>query len=558
MIKAEEIQEIDCEVVNEAAILEGNIVSEPKEIRTNSVSEPKEIRYLNYNEAQLLIKSIQNNKHLCLVLLMLDAGLRVSEAISLKFGNIDFQKKIITVKSLKKRTAKNTENGTKKPAASKDFANRKIPLSQRLFLALSNYAFEFGTVDFDMYLFPSPTKPDTHICRDAANKYLTRLSYRKTNIQDLHPHALRHSFATGLVATGADLHQIADLLGHQKLDTSRIYTHIPQDALANSVNNASARNGYKRSFFNFFDFLKVKRPPIVYVQNQNAAPIVGRNTELATISAHLNKGTNVIIFGKHGTGKRLIIDSLVPDRKVLTFDDTGSIKISLVYMLLYLFDNDKEQVKTVMFKDFDRNQIESRLSRQSIKYLCDEIKSLVEPKEYILKIRQFDFVTKQSLKVIENLKDTFVILTTATEISIDKAPFFGDFEQVEIKNLNRQQSFQMIHKLSYEVKVDDYEVYRNHIWEQTDGNPKAIKEMVERYKREPILQIDNIRSVTHFGAIREWDCTYALVILIAGLAVMRYMTSELDNPGLRTIGGMAMILLLITRAFASRTKQTVI
>ena len=210
----------------------------------------RRIRFLNHNEASLLVNSIPDNRHKCLVLLMLDAGLRVSEAISLKFGNFDFKNKTLNVKSLKKRDK------------SRDFNARQIPLSQRLFFLLADYAKEFEKLDADTYLFPSPKKPNAHICRFAVFNYLNRLSIKKVNIKNLHPHILRHSFATGLVASGADLHKIADLLGHQSLDTSRIYTHIPQEQLAKSVNAAASRNGAKRKFLDFF---KVKQPPYIYI-----------------------------------------------------------------------------------------------------------------------------------------------------------------------------------------------------------------------------------------------------------------------------------------------------
>jgi hypothetical protein len=173
----------------------------------------------------------------------------------------------------------------------------------------------------------------------------------------------------------------------------------------------------------------------------------------------------------------------------------------------------------------------------------------------ILKIKQFDDVNRQSLKVIEFLKEYFVFIIAANEIAITKAPFFWNFEKVELKNLSRLHTFELIHKLSHTMQIEDYELFRNHIWLQSDGNPRVITEMIERYRREPVLVADNIRAVNFAGAIKEWDCSYFLVILIACLAVMRYMTSELENPAFRFIGGMAMIFLLMTRAFVARTKR---
>ena len=504
----------------------------------------KEIQFLDTNDASLLVNSIEDLKHKCLVLFMLDAGLRVSETISLTFGNIDFKKQTLSVNSLKKRkTAKN-------------FQERQIPLSQRLFLNLAEYAKEFDKIDRDTFLFPSPKNKETHICRFAVSKYLKRLSYRKLNIQDLHPHKLRHTCATNLVATGADLLKVADVLGHQKLDTARIYTHIPPDQLAKNINAATFRSGAKRSFLRkMFSFLYAKRPLVPYIPNQKHTVVVGRSSELQTVTDHLEKGTNVILFGEIGTGKRLLLDSIKTNKKILTLDDTSSIKKSLLYMLLYLYQNDKEQVAAVLYGDFDLSKEETRLSRQSVNYLCDRVKRIVEPKEYILKIKQFDDVTKQTLKVLDSLKDTFVILTSANEISVTKSSFFWNFEKVELRKLNRLQSFELIHKLSYDIEIEDYEVYRNHIWQQTDGNPKAITEMIERYRREPRLVADTIRSVEFSDAIKEWDFSYVLVLMIACLAVMRYMTSEMDNPAFRFIGGMAMILLLMSRAFVARTKR---
>ena len=507
------------------------------------------LHFLNHNEAALLVNSIQDWKHKCLILLMLDAGLRVSEAISLKFGNFDFKERMLNVKSLKKRKA------------AKDFSNRQIPLSQRLFSALVEYSKEFKTFDTDTYLFPTTDKKcdRLHVSRQSVNNYLKRLSYKKCNIHDLHPHALRHTFATSLVASGTEINEVADLLGHQSCDTSRIYTHIPKEQLKKSIDRAAQRMGEKSSFFmKIFGFMFAKQPPSIYIPNQSRAPIVARSNELQTVSEHLEKGTNVILFGKYGTGKRLILDSVTSTKKILTFDDTAGIKTSLVYMLIYLYQNEKEQVYKLLFPNFELDKMETRLSRQSVGFLCDAIKQVTEPKEYILKIKQFDDVTKQTLKVIDLLKDHFIILTSATEISITKAHFFGNFEKIEVKNLNRLQCFELIHKLSYNIKVDNYEVYRDHIWNQTDGNPRAITDMVERYRNEPFLITETIRKITHSGAIRELDFSYVVVILIASMAVMRYMTSELDNPALRTIGGFAMILLIISRSFVSRSKRRVI
>ena len=501
--------------------------------------EYKEIHFLNQSEANLLVNSIKDERHRSLILLMLDAGLRVSEAISLKFSNFDFPKKTLLVNSLKKRGF---------------LKKRKIPLSQRLIFSLAEYIKEFHNITPDSWLFPNPINPDKHITRDSVCKYLRRLSIKKVNIPHLHPHALRHSFATSLIATGSNLPEIADLLGHEKLDTTRIYAHIPQERLRQSIRAAARHNGDRRKWY---EFLISKRPPQIYIHNnQSYTLIIGRQNEFCTISENIEKGTNVILIGAVGTGKKTILDGLnFKDKKILTFDDTSGIKKSLVYMLLFLYENDKEAVATLLFKDFDISKIETRLSRQSIGFLCDKIIEIVKPKEYVLKIKQIDGITPQVMKVIERLKNTFVIITSAVEVSINKSSFLWNFEKIELKNLSRNHTFELIHKLSYDLQIEDYEIFRNHILQQTNGNPRAIVEMIERYRREPILIASTIRSITHYGAIKEIDCSYIVVMMIASLAIFRYMTSEFDNPGLRVIGGISMILLLLSRTIFSQTKR---
>ncbi|MDR1339781.1 MAG: hypothetical protein LBK58_07000 [Prevotellaceae bacterium] len=242
------------------------------------------------------------------------------------------------------------------------------------------------------------------------------------------------------------------------------------------------------------------------------------------------------------------------ETKILTLDDTAGIKKSLVYLLLYLYKNEKEAVAKILF-GADLSKVETTLSHQSVAYLCSEIKQLVKPKEYILKIKQIDATTPSTMKTFEALKDTFIIITSASEIPLNKASFLWNFEKFEIRNLERKHAFEFIHKLSYDMNIKDFELYRNHILEQTGGNPRAIVEMIERYRREPVLIAETIRSITHRGPLRDIDFSFIVIVFIASFAIFRYMTAELDNPGLRVIGGMAIILLLFSRTFFSKTKR---
>lgn len=498
-----------------------------------------EIHYISKSQSERLIDNLSNQKHKTIIMLMLDAGLRVTEACSIKFKHFDFKKRIINVESLKKRSAAKII--------------RKVPISNRLYNQIADYIEKSKLkLEPNNFLFPSKSQAG-HIGRKTIWRLL-KVHGKNLGIENLHPHTLRHTFATHHLSNGTKLVEIKEMLGHRDYNTTLIYASIPLETLRDKVNQVTET---KKSIFQVIVKKLFPEPTnkIINLNFSNQQFSIGRNKEIQKISGLVNKNINTILVGNIGTGKSHLLENLETDKKILRLDDADSIKKSLVNILLYLYKGDKKSVYDLVWSGFQIEEIKKRIQRETTAQICTTISKVVEKNEYVLLIDDITRITPTGKKALEKLKDTFVIVTSARFVKANDTSFLWNFEKIEIDNLKRSESIKLIQSKSSGIEVENWEIFRNHIFEQTNGNPRAIDELIERYRKEPFLTNEIVREIKHTGALKEFDFTFIVVIFLGIVMTLRYMARDFDEPALRMIGSIGMILLIFMRPMMMQFKK---
>ena len=208
-------------------LVRGNIIRENPFLLMSAPK--KEIRYPEALYLEQIEELFAKNKERkdplkyrdqAIIELLYASGVRVSELVNIKITTID----------LKNRTIRVFGKGRKE---------RLVMFSNSCLNTLIDY----------MNHNPYRTTSE-HLFTNANGDQLTTrgVEYILKQIQDkcgmqlgLHPHLFRHTFATHLLEGGADLRVIQELLGHESINTTQVYTHITEEAMKNQFNMSHPR-----------------------------------------------------------------------------------------------------------------------------------------------------------------------------------------------------------------------------------------------------------------------------------------------------------------------------
>ncbi len=181
-------------------------------------------------EAAIDLSKWEGQRNKAIIELLFSCGLRVSELVNLKFNDIFERDKFLRI-------------------IGKGDKERLVPISDSALHEIKLWLYDRNLMKIkpgeQEYVFLN--RRGTHLTRTMILIMIKRTADDAGITKTVSPHTLRHSFATELLKGGADLRAIQEMLGHENIKTTQIYTHIDITTLREEILTHHPRNKRKNT-----------------------------------------------------------------------------------------------------------------------------------------------------------------------------------------------------------------------------------------------------------------------------------------------------------------------
>lgn len=176
-------------------------------------------------EDSIDLSKAEGARNRAIIEVLFSCGLRVSELVNMKLSDLYLEDRVLLVRG----------KGNKE---------RLVPVSNKAITDLKRWFFDRNLMKIkpgeDDYVFLN--RRGAHLTRTMILIMVKRQAEEAGIKKTISPHTFRHSFATALLQGGADLRSIQAMLGHEKIDTTLVYTHISNEQLRKAILEHHPRN----------------------------------------------------------------------------------------------------------------------------------------------------------------------------------------------------------------------------------------------------------------------------------------------------------------------------
>lgn len=451
-------------------------------------------KVITFEEEKLLINACYSIRDKAIIKFMVNTGLRVSEMCKLSFDQLDLNNKYIKI-------------------IGKRDKERIITLNDEALRYLSDYLSSkkhTSTIIFS-------TKSGSQLSRNAVWMMLRKSCIRAGLTEKIHPHMLRHTFCTRLTENNVPIERVAELAGHSKLDTTRIYAKVSLTKKHTAVKSLN-HNSFLSALFQKHKESKLRKsiPIPKRVTEFGFIPEI-RGSEISRIRENIRLKIHTCLIGYEGYGKSSIINYFKSESNVLYFDHLET-KQDL-YDLFEILHNASFFNEYADFKELKKEV--APLSVTNMLKLID--KNISE--DYVLLIDDCTGLTPKMKRVFATLSGLFCIVTSSErkhDIIMDK------FDMIQVSLLSRHDTIIVINSLVDTSHLNEKQLLQmfDIIYSRTHGFPRAIVEMCDKLRKNNYsvysLQNDSYSNPSNQKSI-GWLLLLIVFIMVA--FVLKFSTT---------------------------------
>ena len=211
-------------------LLDGTLDTDPTELIESPRLGEHIPEVLSVEEVDMLIAAIdlsepEGQRNKAIIEVLFSCGLRVSELVALRLSDLHLEEGYLRI-------------------VGKGNKERLVPISSRAVQELKYWYIDRNVLKIktgeEDFVFLN--RRGAHLTRTMILIMIKRMALKAGIKKTVSPHTLRHSFATALLEGGADLRSIQVMLGHEKIATTEIYTHLDMSRIRHDILNCHPRN----------------------------------------------------------------------------------------------------------------------------------------------------------------------------------------------------------------------------------------------------------------------------------------------------------------------------
>ena len=296
--------------------------------------------------------------------------------------------------------------------------------------------------------------------------------------------------------------------------------------------------------------------------------VVGRHEDLGQLWELALKGRHVMVTGPPGIGKSVLLEMLFSglsaqrDVSVFRIADARQFKSALVELAEQMhtrgiYRHPKFSLNVLGSMPWEK--LAPKVRSLTIKALAESLVLGLAGQSAIVIWDQFDRATPTELSWLHQFLNAATVLVGTSDpnnfklkVILDRIP-----AKVELVELTERESYELM-DCCFEVApfaVSDLKWYRREIWRKSQGNPRAIKDLLADHSLEKYIDSQIIRSIQSEQGVRYFAVSWIALIVTLLFSIHRYVGRGLGDRDAYIIGAAGMVVFLFLSMLVRRANQ---